>query len=151
MRYLFLSTIYLVVLFFQGCLEKQSSLAKTANSHDIGKEKQLVQRFQNYWQHRSSCEIEKAFYYELPYQQYLLGLQEYLSQMDRRYCDAKVSLEKIEFNKENPNIAIIVRKVKLKNGHQYLAKDKWIYVDNQWYHKFYQTIFPPEEEEADFQ
>lgn len=149
MRYLLIGLFYFFILFLQGCAYK-SQMGNTLEAKSQ-KHQKLIQRFTQYWNYRSSCNPQKSFSYELPYQQYLLGKEGYIARMDRRYCGAKIFLKKIEHNKMYPDIAIIVRKVELKNGLQYPAKDKWIYIDGQWYHKFYQTVFPPEEKEADFQ
>lgn len=107
---------------------------------------QLLKRCNEYWQARAKGDMRKAWEYELPYQKYLTSFEEYAAQVgpsDKTIC-TKI-LEKD--NKER----IVQRKITI-GKRNILKKDKWIFVKDNWYHKFYQTIFPPEtEEEADFQ
>ncbi|BCD63185.1 hypothetical protein NitYY0826_P26 (plasmid) [Nitratiruptor sp. YY08-26] len=51
----------------------------------------------------------------------------------------------------NSRTAIIKKKI-VTNKSVLFSKDKWILVDGIWYHKFFQNVLPPKnEEEAEFQ
>jgi hypothetical protein len=144
--------LILQIFFLLGCSSKIPNysdviLPKDLNISDA-KEKLLVKRFSEYWHLRSNGALEDSYKYELPHQRYLNTLEEY-KRMTRGYRGVKTKLVKIDYIDENQSI--ITRKV-IQSNKEMIRKDKWFYILDNWYHKFYQTIFPPSnQEEAQFQ
>lgn len=135
-----------------GCSEKteKTEFLKIHSSfnEDRNKEKELVKRFQEYWYARVHGKYQQSYQYELPYQQYIVNFAKYRKTLGL-YKNTKVSLIKIYYPQKD--IAIITRKMGSKKNF-WIKKDKWIYLNGKWYHKYYQAIFPPlNEKEAEFQ
>jgi len=113
------------------------------------KERLLIKRFVEYWHYRQNGDFKNSWKYELPYQKYVISYKKYKALISNTPAK-KTVLEKIIYLE--PNLAIIIRKIYKNKNSSFMRKDKWIYVKDNWYHKFYQTIFPPEtKEEAEFQ
>ncbi len=142
----------IIVLLFAGCgtaihtFENAQVTKRYLNTKDK-KEQLLVKRFLEYWHYRANGELEKSYSYELPYQRFLTPYKKYKGLIGG-YKGSKTTLVGIKFKNDT---AIITRKVRF--GKKELTRyDKWIFVKDNWYHKFYQTIFPPKDiEEAKFQ
>lgn len=135
-----------------GCSFKQQSYANIGLEkvkQDIrSKNRDLVRRFSEYWHYRLLNNYKKIYNYELPYQRYLIPFSRYKALLAGYGKKAKVNLLSIDRNK---NIAIVKREVVVGNK-RYQGFDKWIFVDGEWCHKFFQNILPPKtEEEAKFQ
>ena len=144
--------LFSIIFLISGCSLKIPHSPNVSYSNhvkmDSRKTKLLVKRFVEYWGSRIKGDAKKAWEYELPYQRYLTPFKEYRKLLSG-YARAKIELVNIQFL--DPDRAIIVRRVHIK--HKTLQKkDLWIYVKDNWYHKFYQSILPPKTlEEADFQ
>ncbi|SMC10165.1 hypothetical protein [Nitratiruptor tergarcus] len=150
MRYV---TFLLFTALFWGCATKipsyQNIKINKAYFQGSSKEKKLVSAFANYWQARIKGDYKTSFSYELPYQQYIKDFNKYKELIGGIYKGTTITLKNIKYS--HPNIAIVTRVVKIGKN-LYPRKDKWIYIDGKWYHKFYQTILPPRNpEDADFQ
>ncbi len=116
----------------------------------LEEKKELLQkRFEEYWQARAEGNYQKSWLYELPSQQFLSSYARYKI-MAPGYKGMKITLYKIILF--TPTQAVLERKIEDKRGRTFIKKDKWFFVKDNWYHKFYQSILPPEtEEEAQFQ
>jgi len=139
-----------ILLFFLGCssklpVYKETSVERTAISS--AKEKKLARAFLEYWRARIQRDYKTSYQYELPYQKYIFRYPDYLKKIGNIYSRSKIKLSKITYIA--PDIAIVDREVKMGNK-VFHKKDKWIYIDGAWYHKFYQTILPSLEE-AEYQ
>ena len=141
--------LFFSILFFIGCASKVTFTDVSASLHPMNsEEKELIQRFEEYWHARVNGQYNQSYKLELPYQQYTVDFDKYRKTLGL-YRNSKVLLLEIKYPQKN--VAIITRKMEGKNG-SWIKKDKWIYVDGSWYHKYYQTIFPPlDEKEAQFQ
>jgi hypothetical protein len=130
-----------IALLFGGCSVKLPSYKEVKVRGDLSsiKEKKLAKAFMEYWRARVRGDYKTSYRYELPYQRYILDYDSYRKKIGNIYPKAKVILVKIDYL--SPNVAIISRDVKFKKK-IYHKKDKWIYVDGKWYHKFYQNILP---------
>lgn len=140
----------ILLLFIVGCSNKTEFLKihSSFSNKDSNKEKELVKRFQKYWYARVHGKYQQSYRYELPYQQYIVNFAKYRKTLGL-YKNTKASLIKIYYPQKD--VAIITRKMGSKKNF-WIKKDKWIYVNGKWYHKYYQTIFPPlNEKEAEFQ
>ena len=114
------------------------------------KHRALANRFLHYWHARQHNEINTTYSFELPYQRYVTPYHIYRRRLGGLYSGARTQLHSISFPHED--VAIIVRRVYRPNGSFYDRKDKWIFTNGQWYHKYYQTVFPPKgKEEMEFQ
>ena len=152
-RYILIFYLVIIIL-IGGCdirIPKFSDV--TYNQKNITastkKEQLLIKRFMEYWHYRQNGDFQKSWKYELPYQRYVTPYQKYKALISN-IPGKRTVMEKVTYIE--PNLAIIVRKVYKNKSSSFLKKDKWIYAKDNWYHKFYQTIFPPETtEEAEFQ
>ena len=137
---------FLIAIGFWGCSSKLQPSKKVLNFEE--KRHGLITTFNRYWKLRTQGKYKQAWKFELPYYRFVTHFSEYKSLVGT-YYKTDVHLQSIKFI--HPNVAIVTRKIRAKNG-TYYKKDKWIYVDRRWYHKFYQSIFPPSnKEEAEFQ
>ncbi len=138
-----------IILFIIGCSHKVTFTDVQSSLHpQSSKEKELIRRFKEYWHARVNGQYNISYNYELPYQQYTINFDKYRKTLGL-YRNSKISLLKLEYPQKN--IAIIIRKMDGKKN-SWIKKDKWIYLDGKWYHKYYQTLFPPlNEKEAQFQ
>ena len=154
--------LYLATLFFfLGCSVKHELLQSThIQIKDVYVERhisqneplyrKLIQRFKEYWHYRQKGDYKKSYEYELPYQRYLMPFIKYKPLAAGSYVGNKTILKDMYLDKKN-GIAILQRRVYFDNSYKD-KKDKWIFVNGQWYHKFYQSILPLKtEEEAEFQ
>ena len=144
--------LFPIIFLINGCsLKIPHSPNVSYSKHvkiDSRKTKLLVKRFIEYWDSRIKGDAQKAWKYELPYQRYMMNFDLY-KRLIGMYKNAKIELSAISFR--DKNTAIIERKISVHKK-IWKKKDKWIYVQDNWYHKFYQSIFPPKtEEEAKFQ
>ena len=140
-----------MVLFFSGCNHQPSFSNIILPTYDniSNKERRLFKRFSEYWHYRLIKDFDRTYSYELPYQRYLIDKSTYKGLLDGYGEDTKVQLLKITFL--SPDVAIIQRKI-ITKANTLTGKDKWIYVNGEWYHKFFQNILPPKnKEEAEFQ
>lgn len=131
-----------LTIFFSACSVKLPTYkeVKVENvNFDSAKDKKLAKAFLEYWKARVRGEYTTSYKYELPYQRYIFDYKTYRKQIGSIYPGATVVLTKIEY--KAPNVAVVSREVKLGKK-VYKKKDKWIYVDGEWYHKFYQNIMP---------
>ena len=145
------SAFLLVVLFFVGCETKIPTYedVKVQISIDKEKDRKLAKRFVEYWHARITGDMKKSFEYELPYQRYVDGYKGYTSKVSPLNNNTRMVLQKIDY--EHPNVAVLERRVFL-NDRNWTKYDKWIFVEGKWYHKYYQNILPPmDDEEARFQ
>lgn len=135
----------IVVLMFSGCENSHFHLSHQSNQE---KQKLLEKRFQDYWNARAT-DLKEAYQYELPYQRYLNDFSSYKKLVVKIKKGTKAKILKVEY--PHPNVAVIDRQMNFGKKHV-LRKDKWIYVDGQWYHRYYQSVLPPSNvEEAQFQ
>jgi len=154
--------IYIItIILFLGCSAKNKHLkSKHLKITDVyvkqyifkndNLQQKLIQRFKEYWHYRQKGDYNKSYMFELPYQRYLMPFPKYKALAAGSYVGKKTVLEKINLDKKNSQ-AILQRKVYFNNLYR-IKKDKWLYINGQWYHKFYQSILPPKtEEEAEFQ
>lgn len=142
---------FMVFFLFSGCLTKQPSTPNVTMEYKgikNKKTKKLIDSFREYWQMRVEGNYKKSYQFELPYQRYIIDYEKYRKMLGL-YAKNKVILVDIVY--PHKDIAIVTRKMQGRKKVQ-LKKDKWIYVNGKWYHKFFQTIFPPlNEQEAEYQ
>jgi len=145
---IFISLLIILTLPFFILRLKNENILKVHNSSNIkveyvplnNKEKKLLRRFSLYWLYRIQGELDKSFEYELPYQKYIDGIKSYKSKIESLNSRTLTILKDIIY--PYPNVAIIERELRLGNR-VFKKKDKWIYIDGEWYHKYYQNILPP--------
>jgi len=125
------------------------NLSRDLNLSDP-KRRALAESFLRYWHAREKGDTNTTYSYELPYQRYITPYHIYSKEVGGLYYGVKTELREISF--PDRNVAIIVRRVYYSDGSFYDKKDKWIFSHGRWYHKYYQTVFPPNNgEEMEFQ
>jgi len=144
MRLLHYILIVFIAIIMVGC-----SLHRPKPFTYQEKKELLSKRFVGYWEARTKGDYKKSWLYELPFQRYLKSYKWY-KEMAPGYKGVQVKLNKILSMTQNE--AIIERKILYSKKNWVLKKDKWFYIKDNWYHKFYQSVFPPEtQDEAEFQ
>jgi len=152
MKLIKISIAFLMILLIGGCgikIPHSKNVAYDQNLSSNKKAKLLVKRFVEYWDARVRGDAKKSWEYELPYQKYLTDFQTYRKLLTG-YEKSQIVLKRIIF--QNNNKALIEREVFIGHKEKVNKKDKWYYVKDNWYHKFYQSALPPKTvEEAKFQ
>ncbi|SMC10169.1 hypothetical protein [Nitratiruptor tergarcus] len=144
-----------LLIFFSGCNLKSPAPYVTIKNVAVGKDinitkadRRLIRRFREYWQYRINGDYEHSYLYELPYQKYLIQLEKYKMEHGGKYKAKKIVLRNIRYD---GGCAIIDRIVVIDDKN-FTKKDKWCFIKDNWYHKFYQSIVPPKTiEEAQYQ
>ncbi len=131
----------MILMIFIGCANSPPSYKeieikyKPANE----RERELIDSFAHYWHLRIKGDMKRAFSYELPYQKYVDGWTGYEEKVKPLNKNLKIELKDINFT--SSNVGIVTKIVKIKNR-RLLQKDRWIYIDDRWYHKYHQNILP---------
>lgn len=98
----------------------------------------LKNRFISYWSFRANKEFYKTYKFELPYLKYIHPKEEY----EDFFADAprikRISIKNISCKN---NICYIGMVLSIYKNKVYY-KDKWIKVDNVWYHRFKDSALP---------
>ena len=141
------SSLFIILFFsFTGCTPKIPQYSNVQTSLDIKKlstkEKLLLKRFSEYWHYRLNRDFNKTFPYELPYQRYVTDFSWYKDNLVYSYGRGKVVLNKIEY--QDVNHTIITKEYFGQKGTHTKDTEEWFYVIDNWYHKFYQHIMPPD-------
>jgi hypothetical protein len=141
MRYFFL----IPLLFFLGCEEKYKYVTLDSNLtfETLESPQVLKKRFQEYWEYRSQNNFQASYEYELPYLKLLKNKQAYQSFFsNNKYSN--ISLKKVSSgNNQEADIALLWIKKYNVNGETSQYQDKWVYIDNNWYHYYHASILPP--------
>lgn len=129
---------FLIILFLQGC-EKYKFASIDANiSDDIPSD--LKKRYLNYWESKSKNDYKVTFTLELPYENYLKPLEEYISFQTATKTKYKIKA----LNIKKPFIDTFIITSEIDFGYKKtLQNDKWIEVNGIWYHYYYPNILPP--------
>lgn len=139
--------ILFIAYFFIGCeleIPQYSSvdLSRVQKKNLSKQEKLLLRRFAQYWNYRLKRDFAKTFSYELPYQKYITSFDYYKDNLIYSYGKGKIILDNIYF--KDKNHAIITKEYINRKGEHFKDKEDWYYVIDNWYHKFYQYIMPPD-------
>lgn len=142
-----------IILLFSACsihsLPQYKNVTINSDQNISSTPQKLLTRVAEYWHYRLYNDYEHAYEYELPYQRYLVPLKAYRGLIDGYGKNAKIEIISIKF--PNPYTAIVQRRIKTSKAILF-SKDKWVNVDGEWYHKFFQNILPPKnKEEQEFQ
>lgn len=98
----------------------------------------LKNRFVNYWNYRAHKEFYKTYKFELPYLKYIHPKEEYEDFFNDAPRIKKVMVKHLECKDNICYVGMV-----LKIGREYVYyKDKWIKVDNIWYHRFKDSALP---------
>lgn len=98
----------------------------------------LKNRFVDYWNYRAHKEFDKTYNYEMPYLKYLHSKEEY-----EDYFEDAPRIKKIIVKNINCKNNICYISLLLKIYHNYVFfKDKWVKVDNIWYHRYNDMLLP---------
>lgn len=128
-------TLLLVItLFFIACENKYTYSEIDDNLTIKDKHlKELSMRFLSYWDLKSQGKYKETFNYELAYQRYIKPIDEYeqFHKGNRTFFHVKlVSIDLID-----KNTAMLTKTMTMDNGKIYTEVEKWLYIDNEWWHK----------------
>lgn len=129
---------------FFGCESKYTNVSLDQNisiDENVTLVSNLEERYLQYWEAFSKGEYEKSYAYELPYLNYLKSLQWYKEFHRTRRTDYKVKLLSIDIADNDSNIAYLKSEF-ISPRNTITLLDKWIKVENSWYHYYKQTILP---------
>jgi hypothetical protein len=137
---LFSFGIFYFIKYQQYPQYKEASIGKELleNSNSL---KDLHIRFLEYWHYRYSNNIKKSYLYELPSYRFIFTNNDYFVHTGLLREELHVILQDIA----NPylddeNIALVTST--LKNHPNYIKKEIWVYVNNQWFHTLSAQNFP---------
>lgn len=131
--------VFFTLILFLGCSQPSSqyvSLDANLTLHSE-KEEALAERFVTYWDARSTNNYKKSYALELPSYRFLASLEQHIVKLPIHKKVPHVTLHSIELIDLKRNIAAVTS---LHNQHK--AVEKWIYIDNKWYHRYYRPDFP---------
>ena len=98
----------------------------------------LKKRFVNYWNYRAHKEFSKAYNFEMPYLRYIHPKEEYEDFFANAPRIKKISVKKIECKGNVCYVGMVLKIYK----NEVFYKDKWIKVDNTWYHRYRDRALP---------
>ena len=98
----------------------------------------LKERFVNYWNYRAHKEFSKAYNFEMPYLRYIHSKEEYEDFFANAPRIKKISVKRIDCK---DNFCIIGMDISIYKKTFYKI-DKWIKVDNTWYHRYDDRVLP---------
>lgn len=142
MKRLLLGTFLLFALL--GCEKKYAyvEVDKNVTAADE-KTEALLSRFKDYWEYRSKNESEDSYAYELPYLNFIKDRQWYVRFHTGDRKAYKVTVLKIKYDPRESAHVEILTNIDLTHT-SYSFWDQWYYVNGTWYHKYIQSILPPE-------
>jgi len=98
----------------------------------------LKKRFVEYWNNRAHKQFYKTYDLELPYLKYLYSKDWYEDYFSNAPRIKKISIKRVNCK---DNICKIGMVLKIYKNSVYYT-DKWIKVDNVWYHRFNDNALP---------
>jgi len=104
--------------------------------------KDLKVRILNYWENRSKKNFEATYQIELPYLKYLHTKEWYEKFFQDATLFSKVKIKKITQCDENICTVGLLLNPKFSPETNIFLYDKWIKVDNLWYHKYVDSALP---------
>jgi hypothetical protein len=135
-----LSILFFAILFL-GCAKQYQESSIDDNLSLLNeKEELLAERFLEYWHYYNTRDFNTSYTYELPSYRFHTSLKEYKRHIGTSSSFLHVSLKKIAYQYDDNNIAITSQYLKIKK--RPLNKEKWIYVNGTWYHRYFKPDFP---------
>jgi hypothetical protein len=98
----------------------------------------LKNKFIQYWSLRAEKKFDKTYKFEMPYLRYLYSKDWYEDFFSTAPKIRKISIKKIDCKNNICRIGIVLY---TKRNYIYIF-DKWIKVDNVWYHRFNDRLLP---------
>jgi hypothetical protein len=98
----------------------------------------LKNRFVEYWSYRAKKRFYKTYGFEMPYLRYLYSQDWYEDYFSTAPRIKKISIKKIDCKNDICKIGIILY---FGKNYSYYT-DKWVKVDNIWYHRFNDRPLP---------
>ncbi len=143
-----LISILLLVIFMIGCSKESKTYQYVTVSNDLlksatqPKEHTFIERFSDYWEANSLNDFEAAYAYELPYLNFLKSLDWYLD--FKKTAKRRYNITLLEITPDSKDDDIIYARVHFdgKNLDVNLT-EKWIFINDIWYHSYSQSILPP--------
>ena len=135
--------VYLIVvlILFSGCEKKYEHVIMDINSTSTVVPHKLAKRYKEYWENFSDNKFDKTYKIELPYLQFIKNISWYKN--FRGTSTGNFSIEGVAAKKIDDNIIHIRTKI-ISNGQEEKFYDRWIFVNNVWYHYYYPSLLPPD-------
>ncbi len=145
----FFSIILITSIFF-GCSEKEqvqtfkyvSIDANVSIDNNISNPKELITVYKKYWEAASSGDLNATYAMELPYLNFIKSLQWYRDFKQNDKHGYKVTMLKMNADKNDNEIAYVRSNYKSKVMDVNLT-EKWILINTDWYHYYRQSLLPP--------
>lgn len=134
-----------ILVFLGGCSrdipQYEDAHVDTNVTLKTDREIRLATRFVEYWHLRSQHEFEKSFEYELPSYRFLNKYKQYEMESRSMNRDFTSTLKSFTFDPNEADVATIVREYQ-KNTFVSQKQETWMYVNGEWFHKYYFSVFP---------
>ncbi len=128
------------MLLLSACEKKYTYIDKDEKFNPTSdKEKLLSSRQLEYLEAYTSQDFEKAFLYEIPYEQFLHPVEWY-KQFNKNNVKEYHSRQ-LYFTKIDENTMDIRTNYKSKTT-DFTYNDRWFYVNGNWYHEMKTTLLP---------
>jgi len=105
--------------------------------------KKLAQRDLLFWEYYSNKDFEKSYALELPHLRFLKSLEWYKTFNEPNRKGYKITLLSIKSIDDNK--AIIQNKYEDSEENSLILEDRWVLVDEEWYHYFEFSRLPTSE------
>ncbi len=122
----------------------ESILDKNLTLKDT-KEIALASRFLEYWHYKATANYDKSYDMELPLYRYLNTKDNYKSHNNFVLKNFKSTLLSIQKLNNDDDISLITLKYS-HNNKVITKKEKWLYINGTWYHKYLVPVFPGDPE-----
>ena len=139
----------LVAAMVAGCAVAPSKTVLIAYTDKFGNDNWadagLKQRFNEYWFNRFAGDVEANFKMECPHFVELTDFQRYKLFVQHAKESRLVKIELLDFQMETDFLANIYCDLFIQSANGEIVrsslKERWVTVDNQWYHVLYDPIF----------
>jgi hypothetical protein len=130
-----------ISLFFGGCVSSYQFAFKDPSLQLKDESlKALSQRDLSYWEHMSQKEFDASYDYELPYLRYLKSLEWYKN--FNATNNQKFTIKQYDITLVDSHRAIIKHYYHGSDGHSLNLEDRWVLVQNEWFHYFELSKLP---------
>jgi len=128
-----------------GCSDEPQKYDDTAIDKNItiksDVEQALADRFLEYHHLRSIQAFEQSYLIELPAYRFISDYKLYLAESRTVSKDFNTTLLSISYNPQEKDIAYAHYRYK-KQNHVTLHQERWMYVNEKWYHSYDFSPFP---------
>lgn len=139
-------SLFTFIVFIFGCNDKYADYVTTDQNltieESVLESENLLERYKEYWYYFGKGDYDNSYEYELPYLNFLKSLEWYKEFHQANQKNYRVTLLSVTVEKNNANI-VYMRSRFTTPTHGYELSDKWLRINNKWYHYYSQSILPP--------